>query len=486
MEMPAEIRRAMVAHAAFCLPDEACGLLAADGSGRLRMVYCLSNATPSPAAYTLDPVEHFRALRHAEARGWHLAGVFHSHPRGPAVPVAHRRGPGPRAGVALRGGGPRGPGGPEVRGFWITGRGGRRGASGASAGAMAEVAAVSVTVRVPSLLRPSVGGRAEVRAEGATVGEVLRHAAAAHPGFGPAVFEAKRIAAPLPQRVPGRRGRALPAGPRHPGPRGGGAGDPPAAAGGGRGGAAAGRARRGPWRSPPPNWRAGPPARCRSSTCACRRSWRWGCSPDRAGWTRPSSRPRCRRSSPTRTPRSCSTARRASAPWLAAAGAAGPGLPAGGLPGRRPGPLEGRGTEMGGAHGARIRRGRARYSRHLLLPEVGAAGQERLLASRVLLVGAGGLGSPVALYLAAAGVGTLGIVDPDVVEESNLQRQVLHDREQPRPPEGRFGGGGHRASEPRRHRGALPGAPRRRATSWSSWPATTSWSTAPTTSPRAT
>ena len=72
---------------------------------------------------------------------------------------------------------------------------------------------------------------------------------------------------------------------------------------------------------------------------------------------------------------------------------------------------------------------RARYSRHLLLPEVGAGGQERLLASRVLLVGAGGLGSPVALYLAAAGVGVLGIVDPDVVEESNLQRQVLHDGE---------------------------------------------------------
>jgi molybdopterin/thiamine biosynthesis adenylyltransferase/rhodanese-related sulfurtransferase len=72
---------------------------------------------------------------------------------------------------------------------------------------------------------------------------------------------------------------------------------------------------------------------------------------------------------------------------------------------------------------------RARYSRHLLLPQVGPAGQERLLASRVLLVGAGGLGSPVALYLAAAGVGTLGIVDPDLVEESNLQRQVLHSEE---------------------------------------------------------
>jgi molybdopterin/thiamine biosynthesis adenylyltransferase/rhodanese-related sulfurtransferase len=72
---------------------------------------------------------------------------------------------------------------------------------------------------------------------------------------------------------------------------------------------------------------------------------------------------------------------------------------------------------------------RTRYSRHLLLPEIGAEGQERLLASRVLLVGAGGLGSPAALYLAAAGVGTLGIVDFDVVDPSNLQRQVLHNRE---------------------------------------------------------
>jgi molybdopterin/thiamine biosynthesis adenylyltransferase len=69
---------------------------------------------------------------------------------------------------------------------------------------------------------------------------------------------------------------------------------------------------------------------------------------------------------------------------------------------------------------------RARYSRHLLLPEVGEAGQERLLASKVLVVGAGGLGSPVALYLAAAGVGTLGIVDFDLVDATNLQRQVLH------------------------------------------------------------
>ncbi|MEM9035753.1 MAG: molybdopterin-synthase adenylyltransferase MoeB [Actinomycetota bacterium] len=67
-----------------------------------------------------------------------------------------------------------------------------------------------------------------------------------------------------------------------------------------------------------------------------------------------------------------------------------------------------------------------RYSRHLLLPEVGDAGQRKLLEAKVLLLGAGGLGSPAALYLAAAGVGTIGIVDMDVVDESNLQRQVLH------------------------------------------------------------
>jgi molybdopterin/thiamine biosynthesis adenylyltransferase len=67
-----------------------------------------------------------------------------------------------------------------------------------------------------------------------------------------------------------------------------------------------------------------------------------------------------------------------------------------------------------------------RYSRHIILPEVGGRGQERLLEGRVLLVGAGGLGSPAGLYLAAAGVGTIGVVDADVVDLSNLQRQVIH------------------------------------------------------------
>ena len=72
---------------------------------------------------------------------------------------------------------------------------------------------------------------------------------------------------------------------------------------------------------------------------------------------------------------------------------------------------------------------RERYSRHMLIPEIGESGQQKLLDAKVLLLGAGGLGSPTALYLAAAGVGTLGIVDNDVVDLSNLQRQVIHNTE---------------------------------------------------------
>jgi molybdopterin/thiamine biosynthesis adenylyltransferase len=72
---------------------------------------------------------------------------------------------------------------------------------------------------------------------------------------------------------------------------------------------------------------------------------------------------------------------------------------------------------------------RMRYSRHTLLPEVRVEGQRKLLDSKVLLIGAGGLGAPSAFYLAAAGVGTLGLVDDDVVDESNLQRQVIHNTE---------------------------------------------------------
>lgn len=68
-----------------------------------------------------------------------------------------------------------------------------------------------------------------------------------------------------------------------------------------------------------------------------------------------------------------------------------------------------------------------RYSRHIIMPQVGGIGQRKLLDAKVLLLGAGGLGSPTALYLAAAGIGTLGIVDFDVVDLSNLQRQILHD-----------------------------------------------------------
>ncbi len=70
-----------------------------------------------------------------------------------------------------------------------------------------------------------------------------------------------------------------------------------------------------------------------------------------------------------------------------------------------------------------------RYSRHILLPEVGGIGQKKLIQSKVLVVGAGGLGSIILLYLAAAGVGTIGIIDDDKVELSNLQRQIIHKKQ---------------------------------------------------------
>ena len=88
-------------------------------------------------------------------------------------------------------------------------------------------------------------------------------------------------------------------------------------------------------------------------------------------------------------------------------------------------PVEGRGPGLVGPPHPHAEQ-RNRYQRHLLLPEVGETGQLKLLDSKVLLLGAGGLGSPAALYLAAAGVGTLGIIDMDVVDASNLQRQILH------------------------------------------------------------
>lgn len=85
------------------------------------------------------------------------------------------------------------------------------------------------------------------------------------------------------------------------------------------------------------------------------------------------------------------------------------------------------GTTNGGVTGAALTLDQARrYARHIILPEVGPVGQRKLLAAKVLLIGAGGLGSPAALYLAAAGVGTIGIVDYDVVDLSNLHRQIIH------------------------------------------------------------
>lgn len=76
----------MLAHADFCFPMECCGLLAGPSLDRVSFVYPLTNADLSPIAYTIEPYEHYRAWRHAEAHGWSLIGAFHSHPTGPPTP----------------------------------------------------------------------------------------------------------------------------------------------------------------------------------------------------------------------------------------------------------------------------------------------------------------------------------------------------------------------------------------------------------------
>ena len=128
----------------------------------------------------------------------------------------------------------------------------------------------------------------------------------------------------------------------------------------------------------------------------------------------------------------------------------------------------------------------ARYARHLVMPEVTIDGQRRLKGSSVLLVGAGGLGSPAALYLAAAGVGRIGIVDFDVVDESNLQRQILHDTTWVGRPKLESASSAPAARSTRTSRSSPTPRPSRATTRSTSWAATTwSW-TAPTTSRPAT
>ncbi|MGH8871926.1 MAG: Mov34/MPN/PAD-1 family protein [Acidimicrobiia bacterium] len=114
VRLPDQIRRAILVHADNCAPNECCGLLAADEKGRITFAYPLSNVAPSPVGYTVDPDEHFHALAHAESMGWEIAGVFHSHPAGPAVPsvtdVRTALEPGWMYLIAAPG---------ELRGFWI-------------------------------------------------------------------------------------------------------------------------------------------------------------------------------------------------------------------------------------------------------------------------------------------------------------------------------------------------------------------------------
>ena len=86
IHVPERIQEVMVSHARDCYPEEACGLLAGDPEGRLTMAYPLTNVVHSPVNYVIDPTEHFQTLRHAEANGWELVGVFHSHTHSPAYP----------------------------------------------------------------------------------------------------------------------------------------------------------------------------------------------------------------------------------------------------------------------------------------------------------------------------------------------------------------------------------------------------------------
>ena len=83
-----EIIEAMLVHAQNCHPEESCGLLASDASGRVRMAYPLTNSLRSSTNFTIEPREHFKALRHAERQGWDISGVFHSHPHTRAYPSA--------------------------------------------------------------------------------------------------------------------------------------------------------------------------------------------------------------------------------------------------------------------------------------------------------------------------------------------------------------------------------------------------------------
>lgn len=88
VDLPGQIRRAIVAHARFCMPEEACGLLAVDEQRRLRMAYPTTNVERSAVRFTVDPREHYQAIRSAEARGWRIGGAFHSHPESAAFPSA--------------------------------------------------------------------------------------------------------------------------------------------------------------------------------------------------------------------------------------------------------------------------------------------------------------------------------------------------------------------------------------------------------------